>query len=176
MWNVNLYLIDYAYGQDKDLARQLWQSFWNDGLEYDRRYVRFNEKETEEYICRLICCYFVYFIKDGGNGSVDEEREELRIAPPRPFGKGTEKQREIDNLMDGWLDGLMVFFHQIKEMPVVILYSIIYLLENGLRWEAVIGGCNGDFFRCEFKRAAEIAEGQKIYEWVGRFLKKKGFS
>ena len=39
----------------------------------------------------------------------------------------------------------------------------------------VLGGSNGDFFCNEFMRAGELAKGQRVYDWVGKFLKQKGF-
>ena len=61
-------------------------------------------------------------------------------------------------------------FKQIEEIPIVLLRCIVQLLANGLRWEVVLGGDSGEFFRDEFSRAAEIAEGQRTCEWVNSFL------
>lgn len=141
MWNVNLRLIDYVFGEDKEKARQLWQLFWNDGLDHCRRFSRFRGTETEEYLCRLICYYLVCFIRDGENSPVEEETDGVRIVgPERPFGHGSAQQKENDRMIDGWIADLMDVFHQIEEMPVAVLRSVMLLLNNGLRWNVVTGG------------------------------------
>ena len=186
MWNVNLVLLPYLYEaelddkMEADTAKKFWNMIWKDGIDYIRRYSRFCGTEIEEYLCRLICYYLVCFIRNGENSPVDEEKEtSVRVLGPkrgRPYKTGLEDQIKKDEQIDKWITDLMPVFEQIEEIPIVVLRAIVQLLANGLRWEVVLGGSNGNFFYNEFMRANEIAIGQRIYDWVGRFLRQKGFT
>ena len=179
MWNVNLALLPWLFENDKEKAREFWSKIWNDGLDYIRRYSRYSDIEVEDYLCRLVCYYLVCFVRNGENSPVDEEDEgNVRITgfkPNRPYNTGTDEQKKQDAQVNQWISELMPVFKQIEEIPIVLLRCIVQLLANGLRWEVVLGGDSGEFFRDEFSRAAEIAEGQRTCEWVNSFLKQKKF-
>lgn len=180
MWNVNIVLFINLYGENKDTsAKEFWNIIWNDGLDYIRRYSRYSGTEVEEYMSRLICFYFVCFIRNGVNTPVEEEGQnnerEIRLKPSRPYKKGTDEQIKRDELINQWVNELMFVFGQIEEMPIIVLRTAMLLLSNGLRWEVMLQGSNGDFFKSEFMRAEKISNGQRIYDWVGKFLRKRGF-
>lgn len=66
---------------------------------------------------------------------------------------------------------LMGFFHEIKEMPVLVVTAISMLIKNGASWEELLE-CDKDYFINAIRRAETIAEGQRQYRWIGSFLKK----
>lgn len=183
MWNVNFVMLSYLYEAEIDgkiqngTAKTFWGMIWKDGIDYIRRYSRFCGIEAEEYLCRLICYHLVCFIRNGENSPIEEEKSISVFGSMhvRPYHTGRDDEIEKDEQVDHWIAELMYVFEQIEEMPIVVLRAIVQLLANGLRWEVVIGGSHGEFFCKEFIRAVEVAEGQSTYDWVGSFLKQRGF-
>ena len=66
---------------------------------------------------------------------------------------------------------LMMLFHEVKEMPILVITAIRMLLDNGLAWD-MLYKADSDFFESEIKRAGSIAKEQYQYKWVLGFFKK----
>lgn len=152
MWAVNLQIVDYLCKEDETLALNMWNKFWIDGLAYARRFANYQEDLVNQYLSRLICYYYVCFLRSKSNA---EERE-----------AGTNCT---------CMEKLISKFKKIENMPILVLLTVRMLLGNGLSWQDIMGGKYGKFFAKLFERARELSIGQKKYEWVSSYLKKIGF-
>lgn len=148
MWGVNLRMLDYLCRENSELANTMWNEFWKDGLEYFRRFLKFCDNDPYNYLSVLICYYYIYFIK--------------------------EKTLEGDTSKAA-IKGLMPYFHDIDNMPVLVLMASKLLMNNGIKWNDLMKGEDADFFQESFYKALVWTKERKQYEWVGQYLKKKGF-
>lgn len=152
MWEVNLQIVDCLCKEDRALAADMWNLFWNDGLAYARRFAKYQEDYVYQYLCRLIC-YYVCFVND---------KPEIE-----------EKEIETNCVC---MEKMMAIFKEIENMPILVLLSLKMLQMNGLsRWD-MIAGAYENFFAEIFDRAWELAAGQNKYEWVLSYLKKMRFA
>lgn len=163
MWCVNLRILEYLYREDSKLANIMWNEFWKDGLEYSRRFFKFYDNDSYKYLSALICYYYICFIK--------EETLECSTGDThasRKLGVSNGASKVL-------IKGLMPYFNDIDNMPVLVLMAAQLLMSNGINWKDLMQGEYAEFFEESFHKALVWTKDQKQYEWVGQYLKKRGF-
>lgn len=152
MWAVNLQIVDRLCKEDETLALNMWNKFWIDGLAYARRFANYQEDFADQYLSRLICCYYVCFVRSKSGAEDREARINCTC-----------------------MEKLISKFKEIENMPILVLLTVRMLLSSGLSWQDIMGEKYEKFFAKLFERAGELSIGQKKYEWVSSYLKKIRF-
>ena len=164
MWCVNLRILDYLCREDSRLANNMWNEFWKDGLEYSRRFSRFHDNDSYKYLSALICYYYICFIKEK---TLECSTGDIHASKKPAISNGASEAA---------IKGLMPYFNDINNMPVLVLMAARLLMANGINWNDLMQGEYAEFFEESFHKALVWTKDQKQYEWVGQYLKKRGFA
>lgn len=181
MWNVGLRMLDIycecASAEYLSSAQELWGFLWKEGTEYIRRFSRFIGDEEYQYLATLLCYYFVYFIRDVDTREENTEINEfIEIAKEEEGVEETECNEEIKKIKQTKkqsynLDGIIEYFYDIQEQPIICVIAIQTMIDNGLTWDSMLYNRKYvDFFKDIMKKAKAMAEGQYCYRWILKFI------
>lgn len=167
MWNVNLRMMDYFCREDSEMAKIMWNEFWEDGLEYSRRFSKFHNDAPYKYLSALICYYYICFIK--------KKTFSDDTCASEKFGECSKDAGNVNDVGEDMIKDLMPYFYEIDNMPVLVLMAVQLLMSNGIKRNDLMTEEGAKFFEESFCKALVWTKGKKQYEWVGQYLKKEGF-